>query len=391
MSPVSLSEIKKQFLGYFASQGFEPQESSSMVIPELHTAFVMSVGLLQLKAVLTSQADDKRFSPFCMVQRCIRHFDIERVGRMNRLSFFEMAGAINSGDMNQSEVLEMVLSILEDHFGLEKGRIFFTVLSGGNVFGKKIPGDKESAGALVHLGIKRENIVQKGIESNFFGVIQREDFCGPLVEIFYDRKGLQGVGNHSDCMPDSRCQRFIEIGTCVFLQFAKQKNCLIQLPRTYSEAAIGVERLALVKSGYPTIYDLPELMETRNYIIAKLLSPQYQGNEAIIEANIIADHLRAVAFAIADGAKPGRGGRSHIMRKYMRRILARIDFKQGDAGNNLHEAVQLITQSNRHIIELNEPRIKEITDLMDSEKALYKESITQGRIDVDLYLREETG
>jgi len=126
-----IEQVKKAFMQHFTALCYQPADSAPLVIPELHTTFVMSVGLLQLKAVLTLHANQARFPAFCMVQRCLRHFDIENVGTANHLSFFEMAGAISSGDHTQSDVLESVLAYLTRCVGLSKTRLWLSTFSGG--------------------------------------------------------------------------------------------------------------------------------------------------------------------------------------------------------------------------------------------------------------------
>ena len=382
-------ELKREFTDYFGARGYKPTESAPLVISQLHTAFVMSVGLLQLKAVLTPHADERNFPPFCMVQRCIRHYDIERVGHANRLSFFEMAGAINSGDKDQAEVLSSVLAFLSSELDDDAHRLTFTVFSGGRYLGEDIPPDRTSRQALLKYGIPGDRIIPRGPEDNLFGMIAREESCGPSVEVFFDRGQNGHSGHGGQCQPGCDCERYVEVGTCVFLQYIKEADSLSRLPRTFSEAAIGMERLAFIRGGYATIYDLPGFAAVRQFISEHLVADTATQQDALHASTICADHLRAFTFAVAEGARPGRGGRAHLLRKLLRRVFARIDTQSKQIPHDLCSTARLIAERNSHVTTLTAPVVKMVCDVLADELALYRHGLDKGRIDAVRYLRED--
>jgi len=384
---MEVTEVKRKFLEYFAEQGYQPTESAPLVIPQLHTAFVMSVGLLQLKAVLTPHAHNRNFPPFCMVQRCLRHYDMEEVGANNRLSFFEMAGAISSGDKEQPEVLAKMLEFLTDVVDLAKDRLVFSTFAGGDFMGTPLPPDDVSRQVLPRLGVVGARILGRGPSTNLFGTAPRDEACGPTVEIFLDRGQQPACPDPSSCKPGCSCQRYVEVGTCVFLRYLKADGGLETLSRAYSEAAVGVERLAFTSSGLSTVYDLRPLQDVSTYLGERRLVRRSRFDQQRQYAQVCSDHLRAAVFALAEGARPGRGGRAHVLRKLIRRLFARATFDQNGFVGSLPEVVKLVAERNSHVINLTLKQLRSVCDVLASEGRLFQESMTRGKIDVHRYLR----
>ena len=384
---MEVTEVKRKFLEYFSGQGYQPTDSAPLVIPELHTAFVMSVGLLQLKAVLTQHAQDRNFPPFCMVQRCLRHYDIERVGMNNHLSFFEMAGAISSGDKEQPQVLATLLEFLTDIAGLKKDSLVFTIFAGGDFMNISLPADEVSIQVLLRLDVARSRVFGRGPETNLFGLPPREEACGPAVEIFLDR-GLQpSCPNPAACEPGCSCQRFVEIGTCVFLQYLKVDKGLEKLSKIYCEAAVGVERLAFARSNLPSIYDLGSLREVSTYLEQRQMIQRSNPQQQQQQAQICADHLRASVFALAENALPGRGGRAHVLRKLVRRLFARTTFDKNGFMASLPNVVKLVAERNCHIMSWSQEQVHSVMDVLNSEARLFQEGLRMGTIDKLRYLK----
>ncbi len=374
-------------MDYFSRAGYRPSYSAPLVIPELSTTFVLSVGLLQLKAVLTPHAQSTHFEDFCMVQRCLRQFDIVNSGYTNHLSFFEMAGAISSGDRSQTEVIHNLVEFLTREIGFDINRLVFTVFGGGEFMGRKIPADESSQRSLSDLGISPSQIHICGVNSNFFGNTERDIAYGPSLEIYIDRGSKSSCPIDNTPQPDCLPQRYVEIGTCVFLKYLRDDESLREMPRAFCEAGIGVERVSFVSSGLSHIYELTPLRDVSAFLETHcLLSPILQRDQKC-QADICSDYLRAVTFAIADGAKPGgSGGRQHVMRSLTRRLLARLDWKTDVLIDVLPDLLSLVAERNRHVSNLPESMINTVCKIIISEIELFRKNINSDKINLNSYL-----
>lgn len=383
---MNIIEVKRNFLDHFETKGYSPTDSSPLIVSQMPTAFVMSVGLLQLNAILTPHADEKNFPPFCMIQRCFRHYDMEIVGTGNRLSFFEMAGAISSGDRSQAQVLSSLKDFLTDVVGLDGEHLVFSTFSGGDFLGHWMEADKVSLEALAALNVPEARIFLGDASTNFFGRAPRDNVCGPAVEVFFDRGRQPQCPEPSLCKPGCSCQRYVEVATCVFLAYRKGEGRPKVMPRIYCEAAVGVERLAFVSSGLASIYDLPQLRDVGLFLIEHgLLFPHVICQENR-DADICSDHLRAAVYALADGASPGRSGRPHLLRKLIRRFFART-VASDSLIDHLPSLVRLVAKRNHHILPMTEERIRSIVDALASEAKAYYESLKAGRTESHRYLK----
>ena len=382
-----IEQVKTTFMRHFTDAGYQPAESAPLVIPELHTTFVMSVGLLQLKAVLTPHSERKRFPAFCMVQRCLRHFDIENAGTANHLSFFEMAGAISSGDRSQSEVLESVLEYLTREMGLDKDHLIFSTFAGGEFLGQDIPGDDMSGEALSKLGIPRERLLRRGAESNFFGNTARDNAYGPSVEIYFDRGHQAACHNGRKCQPGCVCQRYIEVGTCVFLKYIRNNGSFREMPRAFCEAGVGVERLAFTIANMSNIHQIKPLRDVAVFLMERGLLAKSVAEEPLRQANICSDHLRGAVFAIADGARPGGNGRDHLLRTLIRRFLIRINWQSDSVLDALPALVDKVADGNPHILALSEDSRQTVRDVLAGEAKFFQASMNDGKIRPDRYLK----
>jgi|CXWL01.1.fsa_nt_gi alanyl-tRNA synthetase len=389
---MDIEHVKTEFMKHFSKAGYAPTDSVSLVIPELSTTFVLSVGLLQLKAVLTPHAEHAHFPDFCMVQRCMRQFDIESSGFANHLSFFEMAGAISSGKRSQSEVIQSVCGFLTGTVGLDKDCLVFSTFSGGEFMGQQLPGDNLSRQSLVSLGMSSSRILARGPESNFFGNTDRDVAYGPSVEIYLDRGPQLNCPEGGECRLDCLCQRFVEVATCVFLKYLRANGGFREMPRPFCEAGVGVERLAFTSSGLPSIHQLKPLQDVAVFMMEHQLLAEGWSDEVGRQAGICSDYLRAVTFAVADGARPGgSGGRQYVTRTLIRRLLIRADWQRGAFIQALPALVDLVAELNRHILDLPKSTRSSVCDVIASEIRLFRSHLEAGKISPDRYRRESAG
>lgn len=376
--------LKNIYTEHYRPYNFTVLPSSLLVNKSLPTAFVMSVGLLQLKPILTEESEISEWHDFTMIQRCIRHYDIESVGYNNHLSFFEMAGSITAGSRPVDEIIELLLNLLFNELGFSRDKIFFTVFGGGKFNGTECQQDVETLAALRKMGIVSRNIFMRGIDENFFGTAPREEYCGNSLEVFVDR-GTSIENNSHKCMPGCPCGRFIEIGNTVFLRYKKENGGLRLLPKVYGESALGIERTVMTLSHYATIYELPELQRVRETLTSEFQIILNAG-DAQLNADICTDHLRAITFAIADGALPGHGGRRQVLRKIIRRFVARLGVSKTDTNmhKGLEKALSSLAISNRHIMNLTTHQMQNVISIIEDENAIFE----NGTADPSNYLKE---
>lgn len=369
---MDIQSVKKVYQDHYGDKGYDILPSSPLVHSLLPTTFVMSVGLLQLEPILNGGTESSGWDDFAMVQRCFRHHDMELVGQGNRLSFFEMAGAITSGDKTPEEVIRIFLELMFQKYGFQPDQLIFTVFGGGSFHGQELPPDEDSYRALLAEGIESSYIIQLGVDENLFGTASREKYCGPSVETFLDRGQDPSVPPHP-CIPGCFCGRFIEIANTVFLRYRKTDNALVPLPQVYGESALGVERTALALSGMDAIYDLPEIAGVRDAI--EDASKSGKTSLPMGTLNTAADHLRGICFAIADGAQPGHGGRRYVLRKLIRRFLVRVRSAGSDFEKRLQHVVESLATANRHVISLSAEVISEIVNTILVEKSVFDEGL----------------
>ena len=365
---MDIQTIKSIYLDHYHAEGYEPHSSSSLVHERLPTSFVMSVGLLQLEPILTGN-NHNVWHDFTLVQRCIRHNDIELVGNESHLTFFEMAGAISAGTKSAKEVLGLFLELLLNKFEIDQGRLVFTVFNGGRFGSETLSPDEESRKALIDNGIDQDRIMGMGLEQNYFGLNNREQYTGPSVETFFDR-GRDSAHPQHHCLPGCPCGRYIEIGNTVLLRYQKIVNKLKPLRNIYVESALGVERTAQALLNKKSIYDLSEIAETSEAIKESMES---FGKDIITEnrTHTAVDHLRAICFVVADGALPGHGGRRYVLRKLIRRFLVRVDDLGPKFANCLPEWLNVLESSNSHIATINPDTKSRIMNVILKEREIF--------------------
>lgn len=305
------SEIRSKWLQFFASKGHKVEPSASLVPHNDPSLLWINAGMAPLKAYF-----DGRVKPenprLTNSQKCIRTNDIENVGKTRRHhTFFEMLGNFSIGDYFKEEAITWAWEFLtgKDWIGFDPERLSVTVY----------PEDEEAFKLWNEkIGIPAERIVK--LEDNFWDI--GEGPCGPCTEIFYDRG--EGYGDLSDpeCFPGGENERFLEVWNLVFSQFNHNKDgSYTPLPNKNIDTGAGLERFASilqdVNSNFDTDLFQPIIAKT-----ASLASVQYGiQEETDVALKVIADHIRTVAFAVADGVLPSNEGRGYVIRRLLRRAV----------------------------------------------------------------------
>ena len=308
----SSNDIRATFLDYFARQGHQVVESSPLVPRNDPTLMFANSGMVQFKNVFTG-AERRSYSTATTAQKCVRaggkHNDLDNVGYTARHhTFFEMLGNFSFGDYFKERAIEHAWTLLTRDFALPKDKLLVTVYSEDEeaaVFWKKIAGLPDS------------RIIRIPTSDNFWRMGDTGP-CGPCSEIFYDHG--EGIWGGPPGSPEENGDRFIEIWNLVFMQFLEEPaGSRNPLPRPSIDTGMGLERFAAILQGVHDNYDTDTL---RALILASAeATGQAPDGEFRISHRVVADHLRAGSFLLADGVLPSNEGRGYVLRRILRRAM----------------------------------------------------------------------
>ena len=306
-------DLRRSFLSFFAERGHAIIPSAPLVPENDPTVLFTTAGMHPLVPYLLGEShpSGKRLTN---VQKCLRTDDIEEVGDATHGTFFEMLGFWSLGDYWKQDSLRWTLEWFTRDLGLEESRISVTVFAGDN----DAPRDDEAATVWRSLGIPEARIHYLPKKDNWWGPAGQTGPCGPDSELFYDT--LRAACG-PDCRPGCDCGKYVEIGNNVFMQYNKTADGRFEpLQQRNIDVGLGLDRILGMLNG-TTVYetDLAAGAMTR---IAEL-APQPPLDPARVTQlrRIIADHLRAAVFLIADGVRPGNVERNYICRRLVRRAV----------------------------------------------------------------------
>ncbi len=310
MTRILMSEIRNSFLDYFSRNNHQKVDSSNIVPNNDPTLMFTNSGMVQFKNIFTG-LEKKTFKKATTSQKCIRaggkHNDLENVGYTPRHhTFFEMLGNFSFGDYFKEKAIYYAWELLTKDFGIPKDKLSATVYS-----------EDEEAFKLWKkvAGLSESKIVKISTADNFWSMGETGP-CGPCSEIFYDHGDKLKGGPPGS--PDQDGDRFIEIWNLVFMQFEQvSKGKRIDLPRPSVDTGMGLERITAVLQGTHDNYRIDhfkKLMSASSEITKTKID-----NKTIASHRVIADHLRASSFLIAEGVLPSNEGRGYVLRRIMRR------------------------------------------------------------------------
>ncbi len=311
----TVNDIRKAFLDYFARHGHRVVDSSPLVPRNDPTLMFTNAGMVQFKNLFTG-VEQRDYVRATTSQKCVRaggkHNDLENVGHTARHhTFFEMLGNFSFGDYFKDVAIELAWNLVTKEFGLPADRMLTTVYAEDDQafdLWKKIAGLPES------------RILRIPTSDNFWAMGETGP-CGPCSEIFYDH------GEHIPGGPpgseDEDGDRFIEIWNLVFMQFEQvTPEKRIDLPKPCVDTGMGLERIAAVLQGTHDNYEI-DLLRALIVASAEATGTDPDG-EHEISHRVIADHLRASSFLIADGVLPSNEGRGYVLRRIMRRAMRHV-------------------------------------------------------------------
>tara|TARA_B100000963_G_scaffold39622_1_gene29432 strand:+ start:523 stop:3189 length:2667 start_codon:yes stop_codon:yes gene_type:complete len=310
MADKSLNEIRKTFLKYFEKNGHTIVDSSNLVPNNDPTLMFANSGMVQFKNVFTG-LEKRDYKRATTSQKCVRaggkHNDLENVGYTPRHhTFFEMLGNFSFGDYFKERAIELAWNLITKDFGLDKNKLYFTVFNEDDEafdLWKKISGFGE------------DRIIRIPTSDNFWSMGETGP-CGPCSEIFYDhgdhlQGGLPGT-------KDQDGDRYIEIWNLVFMQYEQvTKDKRIDLPKPSVDTGMGLERIAALLQGTHDNYKTDHFLKLINSISDTVKVKPTDKN--LSSFRVIADHLRASSFLLAEGVLPSNEGRGYVLRRIMRR------------------------------------------------------------------------
>ena len=378
MRNLSSDEIRDIWLNFFKEKGHYIEPSASLVPNNDPTLLWINAGVAALKKYFDGTLTPKH-RRITNAQKCIRTNDIDNVGHTSRHhTFFEMLGNFSIGDYFRNEVIPWAYELLtsDKYYGLDKDKLFITYY----------PDDIETYNLWTSLGIKKENMVAN--KNNFWEI--GEGPCGPDTEINYDR-GEKYDPEHLGVkllQEDIDNDRYIELWNIVFSQFNSEPNKKRSeyklLPQKNIDTGAGLERFACIMQNVETNFDTDLFMPYIRKIEEKA-NCKYEDNK--LAYRVIADHIRSLTFALADGAMFSNEGRGYVLRRLLRRAsrYAKVlSLKTGDLSSLVSTVVDNMKHFYPYLVD-NQTRIME---MIKQEEIKFSDTLNTGEKLLLSYLKE---
>ncbi|HXU93426.1 MAG TPA: alanine--tRNA ligase [Gallionella sp.] len=382
------SEIRQKFLDYFASKGHTVVPSSSLVPHEDPTLLFTNAGMNQFKDVFLG-FDKRPYTRAASAQKCVRaggkHNDLENVGYTARHhTFFEMLGNFSFGDYFKRDAIKYAWELLTDVFKLPKEKLYVTVYAE----------DDEAYDIWTkEMGLTPDRVIRIGdnkgarYASDNFWMMGDTGPCGPCTEIFYDHGehipgGLPGT-------PEEDGDRYIEIWNNVFMQFNRDEAGVMHpLPKPSVDTGMGLERISAVLQGVHANYEI-DLFQALIKAAARETNCSDMDSPSL---KVLADHIRACSFLIADGVIPGNEGRGYVLRRIIRRAI-RHGYKLGARAAFFHKLVpDLVEQMGSAYPELTAGQVR-VMEVLKQEEERFFATIEHGMaiLEADLAEMDKAG
>ena len=361
------SEIRQKFLDFFASKGHTVVASSSLVPHEDPTLLFTNAGMNQFKDVFLG-FDKRPYTRAATSQKCVRaggkHNDLENVGYTARHhTFFEMLGNFSFGDYFKRDAIQYAWELLTDIYKLPKDKLWVTVYA---------EDDEAYAIWTKEIGIPAERVIRIGdnkgarYASDNFWMMGDTGPCGPCTEIFYDH-GAEIWGGPPGT-PDEGGDRYIEIWNNVFMQYNRDEAGVMHpLPKPSVDTGMGLERISAVLQHVHSNYQV-DLMQNLVIAAARVTQAEDLSNDSL---KVLADHIRACSFLIADGVIPGNEGRGYVLRRIIRRAI-RHGYKLSARAAFFHKMVpDLVTEMGAAYPELTASQTRVMEVLRQEEERFF--------------------
>ena len=363
------ADIRKSFINYFQSKGHEPVASSSLIPSNDPTLFFVNAGMVQFKDCFLGK-DQRNYTRATSAQKCLRvsgkHNDLENVGVTPRHhTLFEMLGNFSFGDYFKEEAISFAWDFLTKVLNIDKSKLWITIY------------EKDDEAEQIWTSIPDvdpQKIQRLGEKDNFWSMGDTGP-CGPCTEIHYDHGPEYGDDPNG---PAGETDRYVEIWNLVFMQFNRDEHgTLHPLPNPSIDTGMGLERVAAILQGVYTNYDTDVfqdiIQETATYAGIQYGAAQ----DSDIALRVIADHIRAVTFLIADGVMPSNEGRGYVLRRITRRAIrygVRINLKEPF----LYRAAQIVIRQFSSLYPELEERKSFLLEVIKGEEERFAQTLERG-------------
>jgi len=377
------SEIRQKFLDYFASKGHTVVASSSLVPHEDPTLLFTNAGMNQFKDVFLG-FDKRPYTRAASSQKCVRaggkHNDLENVGYTARHhTFFEMLGNFSFGDYFKRDAIKYAWELLTDVYKLPKDKLWVTVYAE----------DDEAYDIWTkEIGMPAQRVIRIGdnkgarYASDNFWMMGDTGPCGPCTEIFYDHG--PDIWGGPPGSPDEDGDRYIEIWNNVFMQFNRDDHGVMHpLPKPSVDTGMGLERISAVLQHVHSNYEI-DLFQNLICAAARVTKSNDLTSNSL---KVLADHIRACAFLIADGVIPGNEGRGYVLRRIIRRAI-RHGYKLGAREAFFHKMVpDLVTEMGAAYPGLAAAQVR-VMEILKQEEERFFTTIEHGMAILESELSE---
>ncbi|MGP9690945.1 alanine--tRNA ligase [Psychrobacter sp. AOP30-A2-5] len=373
--PFRSADIRQAFIDFFISKQHTPVASSSLIPHNDPTLLFTNAGMNQFKETFLGM-EPRDYTRAVTSQKCVRaggkHNDLDNVGYTARHhTFFEMLGNFSFGDYFKQAGIGYIWEFLtsDEWLAIDKNRLYVTIYE-----------TDDEAFDIWHkdIGIPSERIIRIGdnkgapYASDNFWTMGDTGPCGPCTEVFYDHGadiegGLPGT-------PEEDGDRYIEIWNCVFMQFNRQKDgTMLPLPAPSVDTGMGLERISAIMQGVHGNYEIDLFVHLMD-AAAEILEIENQQQSSL---KVIADHIRAVSFLIADGVTPSNEGRGYVLRRIIRRAV-RHGNKLGADSEFFYKMVEpLVAEMGTAYPELKDKQ-SVIENAIQREEAQFAKTLAQG-------------
>jgi len=373
--PHQTADIRQAFIDFFISKQHTPVASSSLIPYNDPTLLFTNAGMNQFKETFLGM-EPRDYTRAVSSQKCVRaggkHNDLDNVGYTARHhTFFEMLGNFSFGDYFKQAGIAYIWEFLtsDKWLAIDKDRLYVTIYE-----------TDDEAFDIWHkdIGLPSERIIRIGdnkgapYASDNFWTMGDTGPCGPCTEVFYDHGsdiegGLPGT-------PEEDGDRYIEIWNCVFMQFNRQKDgTMLPLPAPSVDTGMGLERISAIMQGVHGNYEIDLFIHLMD-AAAKILGIE---NEQQSSLKVIADHIRAVAFLIADGVTPSNEGRGYVLRRIIRRAVRHGNKLGADSEFFYKMVAPLVTEMGDAYPELKDKQ-SAIENAIQKEEAQFAKTLAQG-------------
>ena len=358
-------EIRDTFISFFLERGHKVVPGSSLV-PDDPTLLLTNAGMVQFKPYFLGERK-ATFKRATTVQKCLRTTDIESVGMTARHNtFFEMLGNFSFGDYYKESVIPWAWEFLTQVLGIEATSLWMSVY--------EEDGEAEEIWKSTP-GVDPARVIRLGAHDNFWDMGATGP-CGPCSEILFDRGEDLACG--PGCEAGCDCDRFLELWNLVFMQYDRQPDeSLIPLPRKNIDTGMGLERVAAIKQGVPTIFETDIIRPVVDAITDLSGFKLGSGSAIDISIKVVADHSRAATFLISDGVIPSNEGRGYILRRLLRRAV-RHGRLLGIEGHFIDRLSAVVVELLGGVYPGLKEHYRMVEEVIDAEEERFSQTIGQG-------------